>query len=398
MCQSHEFLWGHATLTIDHHGTFSNSSSQVERTILFVDLTGSTALKHHMGYKAWLPILGSFLDIATEAVAANGGTVVKYLGDGALAVFDADRAHDAVCAAIHVQEGLQREIEQGALRDSQATVGIATGKVIEYPAPGGGTMDYVGSAVDLAARFSGNAAPGAIWIDKGTHGAANHNKISSIAGRADHRTDYFQPEETAPAKGFPDDVPYYEVIWDRTVVPRGVKNAVMTETVKARPAAPVPHQMSAAQTGESVDGVVVTWFGDSVRGFKGFISSPDRPDHYVDLRFIAGGEGLKEGAAVRFIPTPAVSTDPGAKPVAGCTVQEGHRIHGTFNNVIVEKRFGFADVHDQRGTMQSLFVYLRTDAAKYSIGQTVLLEIVRNSHGISAVVVDEEAPGSGVDG
>jgi len=390
-----------ADASIDHHNTFSNSSSQVERTILFADLTGSTEMKHRMGYLAWLPILGSFLDITTEAVTGHGGTIVKYLGDGALAVFEEDHAHQAICAAIEIQESLRNNDRRAALGETRATIGIATGKVIEYPAPGGGgAMDYVGSAVDLAARFSSDASPSAIWIDTDTYGAANHHKVSSIIGRANHRkaADYFSREEQAPAKGFPSGVPYREVVWDQN--PFGVKGAAVTETIRKMEAArpPSPRPQPPAPQSEPLEGTVNRWFGDST---KGFISTVGHGDYYVDARFVVGGQSLTEGAAVRFVPQPPVTPDPDAKPVAGCTVQEGHRFRGTFNNVLASG-FGFADVRDQRGNQQSLFVYLGGNAAGHRIGDVVHLEAVRNRKGLSARVVDapaDEHPDEGaVDG
>ncbi|MFJ3298996.1 adenylate/guanylate cyclase domain-containing protein [Streptomyces sp. NPDC002523] len=383
--------------SIDHHSTFSQSNGQVERTILFADLTGSTEMKHRMGYRAWLPILGSFLDITAAAVQAHGGTIVKFLGDGALAVFDEDRAHDAICAAIQIQESLRNKEGRDALGDTRATAGIASGKVIEYPAPGGGgAMDYVGSAVDLAARFCSAASPSAIWIDTDTYGAANHHKISSIVGRANHRksAEYFSPESQAPAKGFPDGVLYHEVIWDQTDF--GAKNAAVTEAMNAARSSASSNRPQAPQV-EPLEGVVARWFGDSTRGFRGFISTPGHVDHYVDSRFIASGQELTEGAAVRFIPLPPVTPDPEAKPVAGCTVQEGHQFQGIFNNVLVDSGFGFADVRDQRGNLQSLFVYLGGEAANRQRGDAVQLEAVRNHKGISARVVNDPGDRGGSD-
>ncbi|MDX3453667.1 adenylate/guanylate cyclase domain-containing protein [Streptomyces sp. ME02-8801-2C] len=396
-------------IATSHHSIFSQTSGQVERTALFADLTGSTAMKHNDGYRAWLPILGTFLDITRHAVTTHGGTVVKYLGDGALAVFDEDHAHNAIRAAIQIQESLRNKEGQDAIGKRGATVGIASGKVIEYPAPGGGgALDYVGPPVDLAARFCSAASSGAIWVDTDTYGAANIQKVSSIVGRANHRkaAEYFSPESQVPAKGFPDGVLYHEVIWEQEAF--GAKNAAMTEAMNvARSLAPTsqPHSAHPAQQPthsqhtlqpETVEGEVTHWFGDPARGFKGFISSPGRVDHYVDTRFIVGGQELTKGAAVRFVPMPPVTRAPEAKPVAGCTVQEGHQFRGTFNNVIADKRFGFADVFDQHGNRQSLFVYLLGDeAARFHRGDTAILEAVRNPKGISARVVNDHSQHDG---
>ncbi|MFB8264999.1 adenylate/guanylate cyclase domain-containing protein [Streptomyces sp. NPDC055955] len=134
------------------------------RVILFADLSGSTEMKTKTGEVNWLSTIGKFLDITTEAITSHGGTVVKYLGDGTLAAFDSEHAAEAIDAAIRIQEMLFTENRNNSVKECLATVGIATGHVVEYEAPGGG-LDYVGSVVDRASRLCDAGAPQAIWIE-----------------------------------------------------------------------------------------------------------------------------------------------------------------------------------------------------------------------------------------
>src|SRR5688500_9482227 len=55
--------------------------------ILFIDLVGSTDLKHRSTQEDWLPVVARFLIAASRTVNEQGGTVVKYIGDEVMAVF-----------------------------------------------------------------------------------------------------------------------------------------------------------------------------------------------------------------------------------------------------------------------------------------------------------------------
>lgn len=55
--------------------------------ILFVDLVGSTELKHKSSQDEWLPIVARFLFTVSSAIQENGGMVVKYIGDEVMGAF-----------------------------------------------------------------------------------------------------------------------------------------------------------------------------------------------------------------------------------------------------------------------------------------------------------------------
>ncbi|MER5691158.1 adenylate/guanylate cyclase domain-containing protein [Streptomyces mirabilis] len=384
-------------MTTDHFTLFQEALSHQDRphrVILFADLSGSTEIKGKSGEVGWLPTIGKFLDITTQAVIGHGGTVVKYLGDGTLAVFDGERAAEAICAAISIQEMLRTENSQGVVNDCFATVGIATGRVVEYEAPGGG-LDYIGSVVDLAARLCSAGAPQAIWVDSATVASANMSKVTSEMGRVLEYSpdDYLSGEEKVDLKGFAKPIKYREVIWHRKAF--GVKNTVLTEAIdRAQTQAMVPPQPtpSARSTESTLDGTVTRW--DAEQG-RGFIATTGHGDHYVDRRFIANEQDLTEGCAVRFVPLPPLKE--GQRPVAGCTVQEGHEIRGTFQRILAQKGYGFVEVRDQRRNQQNLFVFLGDEAAGRQFGEQVRLEVCRNYKGISGQLVSESMSGANGD-
>jgi class 3 adenylate cyclase/cold shock CspA family protein len=387
-------------MLIEHFDLFREASGSTERptkAILFADLSGSTEIKGKMGEVAWLPTLGRFLDITSAAITEHGGTVVKYLGDGTLAAFNGEHAADAICAAIRIQEMLRSANSEGSLTDCLATVGIATGRVVEYEAPGGG-LDYVGSVVDLAARLCGAGAPQAIWVDSVTIASANMNKVSSQMGRVHERTpDEYAPDEwKVELKGFAKPVKYREVVWH--IKAFGATNEVVdeitarTETQAGR--SPIPHPAPAAD--DTCEGVVKRW--NPAQG-SGFISTVSHGDFYVDRRYIANGEDLTEGRCARFVRRPPFKE--GARPIAGCTVQEGHRLRGTFQRVLAHRGYGFVEVIDTLGNSQSLFLFLGENAAEHRQGQAVLVEASRNRKGISSHLIErggDENGGSDADG
>ncbi|GGN14521.1 adenylate/guanylate cyclase domain-containing protein [Streptomyces fuscichromogenes] len=387
-------------MSTDHFTLFQAALGNPDRptkVILFADLSGSTEMKGKTAEVSWLPTIGKFLDITETAVTENGGTVVKYLGDGTLAVFDGDHAAEAICAAIRIQEMLRKENspEKGVLRDCYASVGIATGRVVEYEAPGG-SLDYVGSVVDLAARLCSAGNSQAVWVDSATVASAIMNKVSSEMGRVHDFSpdDYLSDEWKVELKGFAKPIKYREIIW--LSKPFGATNAVVNEITERtaahgaqgdRPAGP-----PAAQVPEDIrEGVVKRW--DPAQG-RGFISTTSDGDYYVDRRYVVSGEDLTEGRSVRFVARAPFKE--GARPIAGCTVQEGHRVPGTFQRVFPDRNFTFADVLDGLGNRQRLFVYLGDGAAEHRSGEAVLLEVTRNYRGISGhLVTADQTGGSG---
>ena len=72
---------------------------RLEAVVLLTDLRGFTALTARTGEAELLATLDSYFETVADAVQAHGGEVLKFIGDGVLAVFAADRASAAVAAA-----------------------------------------------------------------------------------------------------------------------------------------------------------------------------------------------------------------------------------------------------------------------------------------------------------
>ena len=72
-------------------------------TVLFCDLAGSTALEERVDAESSRDIIGRYHELIQQVIEGHGGSVAKFIGDGAMALFgvpevavdDAERAVDA---------------------------------------------------------------------------------------------------------------------------------------------------------------------------------------------------------------------------------------------------------------------------------------------------------------
>jgi class 3 adenylate cyclase len=128
-----------------------------ERTVLFADLRGSTALYETLGNAEATSVVTHTVAALGRAVPACGGTLVKTLGDGLMAVFaspaeglqSAQQMHEELEAL--VSRGRERGASPG-LRGLRLQVALARGEVVEM----GG--DCFGDAVNVSARLIDHAS------------------------------------------------------------------------------------------------------------------------------------------------------------------------------------------------------------------------------------------------
>ena len=124
--------------------------------VVFSDLVDSTALLARLGDDRMDSVRRAHVDDVTDAVALNGGRVVKTLGDGVMASFES--ALGALRAAAAIQAAVERlDEEQGGIGVA-ARVGVAAGEPI---ADGD---DLHGMSVVIASRLSSAAGTGEILV------------------------------------------------------------------------------------------------------------------------------------------------------------------------------------------------------------------------------------------
>jgi class 3 adenylate cyclase/tetratricopeptide (TPR) repeat protein len=127
-------------------------------TLVFCDVTGSTALGESTDPEAVRALLARYFERMKAIVEFHGGNVEKFIGDAVMAVFGVPHVHEddalrAVRAAIEMRDALP---ELGV----QARIGVNTGEVVT------GTEERLatGDAVNVAARLEQAAQPGEILV------------------------------------------------------------------------------------------------------------------------------------------------------------------------------------------------------------------------------------------
>ena len=70
-----------------------------ELSVMFIDIAGFTGLSERMGDRV-VPLLSKYLDVTSEVIVANGGTIDKFIGDAVMALWGAPTAqqdHALLC-------------------------------------------------------------------------------------------------------------------------------------------------------------------------------------------------------------------------------------------------------------------------------------------------------------
>src|SRR6266403_5384961 len=103
-------------------------------TVMFCDLVGSTAISARLDPEDLSSVLSAFQKACVSAVSAFGGSIAKYMGDGALVYFGYPEAHEDD-AERAVRPGLALLDAMAALQlpvpiRLQVRIGIATGLVV----------------------------------------------------------------------------------------------------------------------------------------------------------------------------------------------------------------------------------------------------------------------------
>ena len=143
-------------------------------TVLFADVVGSTTLGEAMDPEDLRGLLSRFLAIAREVVAEHGGTLEKFIGDAAMAIFGMPQAHDddarrALDAAIALRDRLR---DDPALRDRlPVRFGLNTGEVVASRDRDRTDFIITGDPVNVAARLQQAAEPWQILASSRTASA-----------------------------------------------------------------------------------------------------------------------------------------------------------------------------------------------------------------------------------
>jgi adenylate cyclase len=184
----------------------------MQAAIWLSDLRGFTALSDRLPAETVVDILNQYFDCQVSAIATHGGEVLKFMGDGLLAVFPIDeyvgdtkkvcaQVLDAARASRANVDAMQFPIGETVER-FRFGVALHVGKILYGNIGGGNRLDFtcIGPAVNLAARLEkmasrlhrtvvasaafAEACPGG-WDDLGEFPIAGFSKAERVYGLLD---------------------------------------------------------------------------------------------------------------------------------------------------------------------------------------------------------------------
>ena len=145
--------------------------TMVELTALFADLRGFTTFSEGTDPATVTETLNRYFGKAVPVIFRHGGTVVQFMGDALLAVFDAptpraDHAFRAAMAALEMQDAISAE-ESGPL----FRIGINTGTALVGNVGSAEMRSFtvIGDAINVASRLETWADVGHVVIGEATY-------------------------------------------------------------------------------------------------------------------------------------------------------------------------------------------------------------------------------------
>ncbi|WP_162906838.1 CHASE2 domain-containing protein [Algihabitans albus] len=140
-------------------------TGQQSATVVFFDIIGFTAVCESLPSAQTIELLRGFHSRVERAVFGQGGTLDKYLGDGALAVFGVPdplpgEAARALAAAVDLQASISAwsdELAAEGLPRLKTAIGIHHGPVIVGDIGGESRFEFtvLGDSVNVASRLEG---------------------------------------------------------------------------------------------------------------------------------------------------------------------------------------------------------------------------------------------------
>jgi class 3 adenylate cyclase len=141
-------------------------------TVIFADVTGSTALGEQLDPEELKEVMGAYADAMRSEIEAEGGTVEKFIGDAVMAAFGVPAAHEddaarALRSAVRMRDRLERlnvELDSRHGVRLEMRIGVNTGEVFAARDPRPEVGMITGDAVNAAARLEQAAQPGQILV------------------------------------------------------------------------------------------------------------------------------------------------------------------------------------------------------------------------------------------
>ena len=153
-------------------------------TILFVDLSGSSAHLNTTDAETHLAAVQSFVSIVRQNVEKRGGHVIQYLGDGAMCFFGDDRgSEDDASRAVSAALDLLAAWDQVPVgKTMRARCGVASGVIYFSSGDLSATVPATGPAINLASRLQDLAEDDQVLLCSRTHALIRGGISCRLAG------------------------------------------------------------------------------------------------------------------------------------------------------------------------------------------------------------------------
>jgi class 3 adenylate cyclase len=135
-------------------------------TVAFTDIEASTQMMESLGEERWMRVILAHNRMVRDCVSEYGGDVVKSQGDGFMVTFASASA--ALDWAVQLQRALARHNPGEAALPVRVRVGMHTGNIFQTE------EDFLGKAVVLAARITGQARGGEILVSAASREYTHH--------------------------------------------------------------------------------------------------------------------------------------------------------------------------------------------------------------------------------
>jgi class 3 adenylate cyclase len=193
----------------------SKNESDNDVTILFADISRSTAIYEVLGDIKARQLIYACLSLMTDVTAKHNGSVIKTIGDEIMCTFPI--ANDAAAAAEAMQRGLKNTSQ--ITNPPNIRIGFHSGEVIKED------DDVFGDAVNVASRMADMAKP---------------RQIVTTAKTINELSPYYQMRirciDRTFLKGKRGNISIYELIWEKNdatlIVRRSETSPVMTSRLK----------------------------------------------------------------------------------------------------------------------------------------------------------------------
>ncbi|WP_028094815.1 adenylate/guanylate cyclase domain-containing protein [Pseudodonghicola xiamenensis] len=139
------------------------SVEELNAVICLFDLSGFTSLAEQIPGPEMIAMLNAYHGLAVTAIQERGGNVLKFMGDGLLAMFDQPDPERAACAALDMVSELSDRVaatnrarEREGLPVARCTFALHAGQIYYGNIGAENRLDFtvIGPAVNLTARIA----------------------------------------------------------------------------------------------------------------------------------------------------------------------------------------------------------------------------------------------------